>query len=73
MTDVLLDEEVVLTEKSDDDDDLEHYYCECNPDFGLCGIDMTDFPDHTNIETPLEDDCVVCIDLIDKPCRFCKT
>lgn len=53
------------------DDSVEHYYCYCSPDIGLCGTDLTDAPDHTDMDTPIEDDCVVCIDLFDSDCPRC--
>ena len=43
-----------------------HYYCECDPDRALCGLDITDFP-----ETEHEPECVVCVDLGDLRCPRC--
>jgi len=63
--------EEVPTKTSDNDDNLEHYYCECDDSVALCGADITDAPDHTASDTPFEDDCVVCIDLVDAACLRC--
>lgn len=55
---------------SSDDDDLDHIYCECDENISLCGIDLTGVEEiDKDAETP--DDCVVCIDLRDRPCQRC--
>jgi hypothetical protein len=69
-TDLFLYDEVAARRTSDDDD-LEHYYCECDSNWALCGADVSDAADHTLLDTPLEDDCVVCVDLLDSRCPRC--
>lgn len=52
------------------DDDLDHYVCECNLKFALCGRDVSDIP-----ITALADPtilCVVCKDLMNEVCKFCN-
>lgn len=48
-------------------DDLDHTYCECDPDVALCGADVSDAP---VIVEPLNP-CVVCEDLDPLPCERC--
>ncbi len=50
---------------------INHYFCPCDPDTSLCGIDMTDWEDAGYVLSHDEDDCVVCIDLEHEPCRKC--
>lgn len=58
-----------LDDHDDDDDGLEHYCCRCNPDIALCGVDLEDAEYLPPGESP--NDCVVCLDLKDKPCSRC--
>lgn len=45
----------------------DHYFCECDPDLGLCG---TDLRKHV-INEGCEVSCVVCDDLAYEPCERC--
>lgn len=48
------------------EDELEHWYC-CDPNWSLCGRDLTDVP-----VAPFEEaSCVVCEDLVDSICPRC--
>lgn len=47
--------------------DTVHWWC-CNPDIGICGTDLTstpEAPDDTEVT------CVVCIEIVNQPCRLC--
>lgn len=71
MIDLLVEEKVELSDGGGGYSDIEHYYCDCDSDKALCGEDLTDAEDHSNMYTPEEDDCVVCVDLIEFPCVRC--
>lgn len=71
MTIMIVDEEVMSSKHAPDDDTIEHYYCSCSPNVSLCGLDVSDANDHTDMDTPLEDDCVVCVDFLETPCERC--
>ena len=48
---------------------LDHIYCPCDPNLGLCGWDLTDY-----IEVEASDngdDCIVCAELDLAPCPRC--
>jgi hypothetical protein len=49
------------------DSDTVHTYCECDPDIGLCGEDLTG-AGYQRDDDPL---CVVCEDLLYLPCERC--
>lgn len=58
---------VPLATELEVDDDLIHLVCECDTDMALCGVKIPGdcwIPDGCDIER----DCVVCLDLEDKPC-----
>jgi hypothetical protein len=50
------------------DIDLDHFFCYCNPDKGLCGTNLTDYP---FLDDDEEVDCVVCLAMVDMPCPLC--
>jgi len=52
---------------TDGGDDLNHLYC-CDPDWSLCGRDISDLDEHEVSDADL---CVVCRELedVDAPCR----
>lgn len=53
--------------QDDRDDELVHLVCECDPDVALCGVKVPgDRWVSDGVE--VERDCVVCLDLEDKPC-----
>lgn len=58
------------TTPTDDEDSLDHIFCRCTPDLGLCGADLAGCD-----ESPRDSDenmlCVVCIDLEPLPCKEC--
>ena len=48
---------------------LDHIYCPCDPNLGLCGYDLTGY---TEVEAFASDDeCIVCADLELAPCPRC--
>ena len=51
------------------DPDMEHYCCDCSPDIALCGANLEDAEYLEIADSP--DDCVVCVDLKDRPCQRC--
>lgn len=54
-----------------DGDTLDHLYCETNHDLSLCGTDISDNEEMSELVE--EDLCVVCDDLCDAvPCVVCK-
>lgn len=62
--------ETVPFDHYDDEWHPMHAICECNEDIGLCGaelegdiLDLDDFP--------LDEWCVVCLELSELPCRRC--
>lgn len=61
--------EVVTTSHGADDDELDHLYCCCAPDLGLCGADLSGTPECTDECDGLQ--CLVCDDLMDLPCSRC--
>jgi hypothetical protein len=51
-------------------DELEHVYCKCNRDIGLCGIDISGHQFVAGWSDDV-DPCVVCWEMEDKPCPQC--
>jgi len=47
-----------------EDDDMVHTFC-CNPHRTLCGEEMDEVEWLDDVDSP---DCVVCLDLQNKPC-----
>jgi hypothetical protein len=45
-----------------------HFFCECNPNLGLCG---TDISDHDFASDEMQATCAVCADMEDLPCPRC--
>jgi hypothetical protein len=62
---------VAVPRQGDDDwDEVNHYFCSCEPDLGLCGADLTGFEEP--VDDPVEpDDCIVCLELDPLPCARC--
>ena len=57
-----------VVDRIDDEPDLIHLFC-CRPWRGLCGERLYgDSLGHDYPDGP--DDCVVCVDLVDKACGF---
>ena len=54
-------------ENAGHEDHLTHVYCHCNPDRGLCGVDLSNCP----VVRTNEDLCVVCADLDQLACERC--
>jgi hypothetical protein len=55
---------------TDQGDDLDHIFCDCDDDRGLCGADVSGLPvlgEYDDMSVV----CVVCIDLRYKPCGRC--
>lgn len=68
-----IEQELVLNDNSGDDDDSCHLWC-CNPDWSLCGIDISGHP----IKFGEITDDIVCplCDLMmqeDLPCPLCHS
>jgi hypothetical protein len=57
---------------TEEDDDLTHFVC-CNPLKALCGTEIPAGEEWTHPDADTPDDCVVCLELTDKPCGepFC--
>ena len=47
--------------------DIVHVFCECNPDYALCGTPVM----YDKIVQGMEITCVVCNDLICSDCAYC--
>ena len=62
-------EEKPDTTGNDFGNDLEHYCCTCSINVAFCGADLSDAEYVEYEETP--DDCVVCVELKDRPCERC--
>lgn len=56
---------------TDDDDNLIHLICACDPDRGLCGVNLAGAPVVAAGDCPDEPRCVVCVDLGPLPCERC--
>jgi hypothetical protein len=50
-------------------DELHHYICDCNEDIALCGRDVSGEAWLQYVDP--EDECIVCVMLLDSACRFC--
>ena len=54
---------------TDKDDELDHWYCECDPTVMLCGVSADGLREgHTGNPANI---CLVCDDLVDRPCERC--
>ena len=67
---VVLDEAANCRESNDDD--LDHIFCGCSEDRGLCGADLTDVPEIPWGDDDVPETCVVCLDLEPLPCARCN-
>lgn len=47
---------------------IDHLFHDCDPDWSLCGLDISDEP---FIEGAVPNPCVVCADLEEHPCHRC--
>ena len=56
-------------ETSAGNSDLFHWWC-CDPLKAVCGTKLEDAPDEED-EPPLDEQCVVCNDLLDNPTYEC--
>lgn len=53
--------------------DLDHIYCNCTPNLGLCGTNLIHEPDNEEWEDYSDNTCLVCkyLDEENFPCKFC--
>lgn len=65
----MTESELAATSTSVDDDELTHWFCACDENRGLCGVDLTDVPIIGDDDPALE--CVVCADLDWSDCERC--
>jgi len=63
-------EESIEVARTSADDDLDHIYCDCDPDLGLCGSDIS-AAIFIGDDEQLDFLCLVCDDLADDPCPRC--
>lgn len=69
MLEQLMTQESPVLNDGDYDDHLDHIYC-CDPDLALCGADIEGVTEET-WDTEPANPCIVCEDLVGKPCRIC--
>jgi hypothetical protein len=53
-----------------DPDEVDHLYCPCTPDLALCGVDVSEEPEH---DVPVNPVCGLCLllDNADYQCAGC--
>lgn len=61
-------EVIQVLDPMDGVEENNHYFCDCNLNISLCGFE---FDEVEMVDCDEDVDCIVCMDLYDKPCRLC--